>query len=41
VVFADDIFALPADRVADAQVAYTVMDGQVVYQRDLADTTAP
>lgn len=41
VVFADDIFALPADRVADAQVAYTVMDGQVVYQRNLAETAEP
>jgi predicted amidohydrolase YtcJ len=38
VVLSRDIFALPAERLAEAEVAFTIFDGKVVYERQV-DTT--
>lgn len=41
VVFSKDLFALPPDRLMDADIVATVMDGRVVYRRDAAETSEP
>jgi hypothetical protein len=33
VVLTSDIFALPTSRLSEAEVAVTVFDGRIVYQR--------
>jgi len=42
VVLTDDIFSGPASRLTTTEVAVTIVDGKVVYRRDLPEnTTAP
>lgn len=38
VVLSKDVFALPPDRLSDAEVAFTIFDGKVVYEREAATT---
>ena len=39
IILSEDIFALPPDRLLDAEVVMTIMDGKVVYRRDGAEAT--
>jgi predicted amidohydrolase YtcJ len=39
VILSEDLFALPPDRLLDAEVVMTIMDGKVVYRRDAAEMT--
>jgi predicted amidohydrolase YtcJ len=38
VVLSTDVFALPPERLLEAEVVVTIMDGRIVYRRDAADT---
>jgi predicted amidohydrolase YtcJ len=38
VIFTEDVFALPASRLSQAEVACTIFDGRVVYRRDVSET---
>lgn len=38
VILTEDVFALPASRLAQAEVACTIFDGRVMYRRDIART---
>ncbi len=39
VVLSEDIFELPPARITDAHVVVTIVDGKVVYRRDVPETT--
>ncbi|MDH4062907.1 MAG: amidohydrolase [Acidobacteriota bacterium] len=39
VILSEDLFALPPERLLEAEVVVTVMDGKVVYRRDAPETT--
>lgn len=39
VILSEDLFALPPERLLEAEVVTTIMDGRVVYQRDLPSET--
>ena len=39
VIFTRDIFALKPARLTDAHVAVTIMDGKVVYRREISEPT--
>lgn len=39
VVLSDDIFSLPSSRLLEAVVVFTIFDGKVVYERDVAAET--
>jgi predicted amidohydrolase YtcJ len=38
VILSEDVFALPPERLLEAEVVMTIMDGKVVYRREPADT---
>jgi predicted amidohydrolase YtcJ len=38
VILSADIFALPPERLLEAEVVTTIVDGRVVYRRDAAET---
>jgi predicted amidohydrolase YtcJ len=38
VVLSTDVFALPAERLLEAEVVVTIMDGKIVYRREAAET---
>ena len=38
VVLSGDIFALPPERLLEAEVVVTVVDGRIVYRRDAVET---
>jgi len=38
VILSEDVFALPSDRLLEAEVVMTIMDGKIVYRRDAAET---
>lgn len=38
VILSDDIFALPPEKLADVEVVMTIVDGEIVYRRDVVDT---
>jgi predicted amidohydrolase YtcJ len=38
VILSADVFALPPDRLLEAEVVMTIMDGKIVYRRDAAET---
>jgi predicted amidohydrolase YtcJ len=38
VILTNDIFAAPADRIGDTDVAVTIFDGRVVFSRSVAET---
>jgi predicted amidohydrolase YtcJ len=38
VILSEDLFALPPDRLLEAEVVMTVVDGTIVYRRDAVDT---
>ena len=39
VILSADVFALPPDRLLEAEVVMTIMDGKVVFKRDAPDAT--
>ncbi len=39
VILSEDVFALPPDKLADVEVVTTIVDGKIVYRRDVAETT--
>ena len=39
VILSEDIFELPPARITDAHVTVTIVDGKVVYRRDVPDVT--
>lgn len=39
VILSEDLFGLPPERLLEAEVVVTIMDGQVVYRRDAPETT--
>ena len=39
VILSADIFSLPPDRLLEAEVVMTIMDGKVVFRRDAPETT--
>ena len=39
VILSRDIFELPPEHLLDAEVVTTIMDGKVVYRRDVVDDT--
>jgi len=39
VILSKDLFALPPERLLEAQVVVTIMDGKVVYRREAAEAT--
>jgi predicted amidohydrolase YtcJ len=39
VVLSEDIFDAPPDRITDAEVVVTIVDGKIVYRRDPPETT--
>ena len=38
VILSADLFALPPDRLLEAEVVMTIVDGKIVYRRDAAET---
>jgi predicted amidohydrolase YtcJ len=38
VIMSTDLFALPPDRLLEAEVVMTIVDGKIVYRRDPAET---
>jgi predicted amidohydrolase YtcJ len=38
VVLSTDVFALPPERLLEAEVVVTIMDGKIVYRREAAET---
>jgi hypothetical protein len=38
VILSEDLFALPPERLLEAEVVMTIVDGKIVYRRDLAET---
>ena len=38
VILSEDLFALPPERLLEAEVVMTIVDGKVVYRRDVVDT---
>ena len=38
VILSEDVFTLPPDRLLEAEVVMTIMDGKIVYRRDAAET---
>jgi predicted amidohydrolase YtcJ len=38
VIFSEDLFALPPERLLEAEVVMTIVDGKIVYRRDLPET---
>ncbi|MCC7177253.1 MAG: amidohydrolase [Acidobacteria bacterium] len=39
IILSKDLFALPPDRLLEAEVVTTIVDGEVVYRRDTAEMT--
>ncbi|MCC7124989.1 MAG: amidohydrolase [Acidobacteria bacterium] len=39
VILSEDVFSLPPERLLEAEVVATIVDGKVVYRRDAADGT--
>ena len=38
VILSEDLFALPPERLLEAEVVMTIMDGRIVYRRDVTET---
>jgi predicted amidohydrolase YtcJ len=38
VILSEDVFALPPERLLQAEVVMTIVDGKIVYRRDAGDT---
>jgi predicted amidohydrolase YtcJ len=39
VILSTDVFSLPPDRLLEAEVVMTIMDGKVVFRRDAPEAT--
>ena len=39
VILSEDLFALPPERLLQAEVVMTIVDGKIVYRRDPASET--
>jgi predicted amidohydrolase YtcJ len=38
IILSTDLFALPSERLLEAEVVMTIMDGKIVYRRDASET---